>query len=167
MVLDGEIVAYDTHGVTSFPSLQSGGRPTFLAFDVLHLDGGVSLQRKTYGDRRRVLELLGAAAPGLQVPETLSGDGAVALEQSIDRGWEGVVAKRRDSVYLPGKRGTAWIKAKNWLTQEVVVGGDTARDRCPRGHVRCVVARGGPRGGDDLVFVGVSVPDSTTVLSPR
>ncbi|WP_138998306.1 ATP-dependent DNA ligase [Rhodococcus zopfii] len=150
-VLDGEIVAFDPHQVTSFPLLQSGGRPVFLAFDILYLDG-VSLQRKPYSDRRRVLELLGAAAPGLQVPDTLSGNGTEALAQSIDRGWEGVVAKRCDSVYLPGKRGTAWIKAKNWLTQEVVVAGYRPGQGARSGTFGALLL--GVYEGDDLVFVG-------------
>ncbi|MFZ2530271.1 MAG: ATP-dependent DNA ligase [Rhodococcus sp. (in: high G+C Gram-positive bacteria)] len=150
-VLDGEIVAFDPHDVTSFPLLQSGGRPTFLAFDVLHLDG-TSLLRKTYSDRRRVLELLGAAAPGLQVPDVLPGDGPEALKQSIDRGWEGVIAKRRDAVYLPGKRGTAWIKAKNWLTQEVVVAGYRTGQGVRAATFGALLL--GLYDGDDLVFVG-------------
>lgn len=121
-VLDGEIVAVDSEGVTSFSLMQHGAAPEYRVFDILYLDG-VSLQRKTYDDRRRVLEALAAAAGGLLVPDLLPGDGTEALRRSTDTGWEGVVAKRRDSVYLPGKRGSAWIKEKNWLTQSVVVGG--------------------------------------------
>jgi bifunctional non-homologous end joining protein LigD len=99
-----------------------------------------------------VLELLGAAAPGLQVPDTLSGTGTEALEQSLDRGWEGVIAKRRDSLYLPGKRGTAWIKAKNWLTQEVVVAGYRPGQGVRSGTFGALLL--GVYEGDDLVFVG-------------
>ncbi|MEE2034108.1 ATP-dependent DNA ligase [Rhodococcus chondri] len=121
-VLDGEVVAVDRHGETSFPLLQQGGAPEYRVFDVLYLDG-VSLLRRTYDVRRQVLEALAAAADGLLVPELLPGDGGEALERSRENRWEGVVAKRRDSVYLPGKRGSAWIKAKNWLTQTVVIGG--------------------------------------------
>lgn len=121
-VLDGEIVAVDADGVTSFERLQRGATPEYRVFDLLYLDG-VSLIRKTYDDRRRVLEALAALTARLTVPDRLAGDGADALAESLECGWEGVVAKRRDSVYLPGKRGAAWIKAKNWLTQSVVIGG--------------------------------------------
>lgn len=122
VVLDGEIVAVDPEGVTSFSRLQQGVKAEYRVFDILYLDG-VSLLRKTYDDRRRVLDALAAAAGGLLVPEQLHGDGAEALRRSRDARWEGVIAKRRDSVYLPGKRGSAWIKEKNWLTQSVLIGG--------------------------------------------
>ena len=121
-VLDGEIVAVDPQGVTSFSRLQQGVKAEYRVFDVLYLDG-VSLLRKTYDDRRRVLGALAAATGGLLVPDQLPGDGAEALRRSRDARWEGVIAKRRDSVYLPGKRGSAWIKEKNWLTRSVLVGG--------------------------------------------
>ncbi|UYP19755.1 ATP-dependent DNA ligase [Rhodococcus sp. Z13] len=125
-VLDGEIVAVDRSGITSFSMLQRRGEGNidyeYRVFDVLFLDG-VSLLRKTYDDRRRVLEALHTATDGLLVPDLLPGDGPEALDRSRRNGWEGVVAKRRDSVYLPGKRGSGWIKAKNWLTQTVVIGG--------------------------------------------
>ncbi|MDQ1586083.1 MAG: bifunctional non-ous end joining protein LigD, partial [Actinomycetota bacterium] len=51
------------------------------------------------------------------------GDGSAALAASEAQGLEGVVAKRRDSVYEPGRRGAAWIKAKHVRMQEVVIGG--------------------------------------------
>ncbi|BDC71307.1 ATP-dependent DNA ligase [Prescottella equi] len=120
VVLDGEVVSLDSHGNTSFPALQAGGVPQFRAFDILYLDG-VSLLRKRYDDRRRILDALAAATVGLDVPPQLTGGVADVRAQSKDL--EGVVAKRRDSIYLPGRRGTAWIKTKNWLTQEVVIGG--------------------------------------------
>lgn len=122
VVLDGEVVAFDRHGITSFGLLQQGNDPHFLAFDVLYLDG-VSLLRKKYTDRRRVLEALAAKVDDLVVPPQLHGTAEEALEESGRRGWEGVVAKRRESVYLPGKRGSSWIKVKNWRTQEAVIGG--------------------------------------------
>lgn len=122
VVLDGEVVALDPKGITNFPLLQSGAEPEFYAFDLLYLDG-TSLLRKKYTDRRRVLDALAAAVDGLTVPPLLEGSGQDALDESSRNGWEGVVAKRRDSVYLPGKRGSAWVKSKNWNTQEVVLGG--------------------------------------------
>lgn len=124
VVLDGEIVALDESGVPSFGEMQNRARSTrieFWAFDVLQLDGR-SLLRAKYTDRRRILEAL-ADGGGLIVPEQLSGDGAEALEHARERRWEGVVAKKRDSTYQPGRRSQSWIKDKLWLTQEVVIGG--------------------------------------------
>lgn len=64
-----------------------------------------------------------ASGDSLTVPELLPGDGDQALRQSAERGWEGVIAKRRDSTYQPGRRSSSWIKDKHWNTQEVVIGG--------------------------------------------
>ena len=124
-ILDGEVVALDKSGVPSFSEMQNRARATrieFWAFDVLQLDGR-SLLRARYRDRRRVLEALAAERDELIVPELLSGDGPDASAYSRKRGWEGVVAKRWDSTYRPGRRSRAWIKDKNWITQEVVIGG--------------------------------------------
>ncbi|WP_280185370.1 MULTISPECIES: ATP-dependent DNA ligase [Nocardia] len=131
VVLDGEAVVFDDHGVATLGLLQAdAARAVFVAFDVLYLDG-TSLLRKRYADRRRVLEALAANAPSLVVPPRLDGSGAEALRYSQEQGLEGVVAKRKDSVYLPGKRGHSWVKQRNWRTQRVLIGGwrrSTARD---------------------------------------
>lgn len=124
VVLDGEVVALDETGVPSFGAMQNraaGANIEFWAFDVLQLDGR-SLLRAKYSDRRRILEVL-AAGGGLIVPEQIPGDGAEALEYARSRRWEGVVAKKRDSTYQPGRRSKSWIKDKLWSTQEVVIGG--------------------------------------------
>ena len=123
-VLDGEVVALNASGVPSFSEMQNRARATrieFRAFDLLYLDGR-SLLRAKYRDRRKLLETLGSAG-GLNVPDLLSGDGAAALEYSREQQWEGVIAKKRDSTYQPGRRSASWIKDKYWNTQEVVIGG--------------------------------------------
>jgi DNA ligase D-like protein (predicted ligase)/DNA ligase D-like protein (predicted polymerase)/DNA ligase D-like protein (predicted 3'-phosphoesterase) len=124
VILDGEVVALDESGVPSFGAMQNraaGANIEFWAFDVLQLDGRPLLRAK-YSDRRRILEVL-ADSGGLIVPEQLPGDGAEALEHARSQRWEGVVAKKRDSTYQPGRRSQSWIKDKLWLTQEVVIGG--------------------------------------------
>ncbi|CAM2773487.1 ATP-dependent DNA ligase [Prescottella defluvii] len=149
VVLDGEVVSLDRQGRTSFPALQAGGVPQFWAFDVLYLDG-ISLFRKSYDDRRRILDALAAAVDGLVVPPQLEGSVDDVVAQSHDL--EGVVAKRRDSIYLPGKRGSAWIKTKNWLTQEAVIGG-WRRGRGARGGVLGSLLLGIPD-ADGLRYIG-------------
>ena len=124
VVLDGEVVALDESGVPRFEEMQNRARSTrveFWAFDVLSLDGR-SLLRAKYSDRRRILEAL-ADGGGLTVPELLPGDGPEALEYAREHRWEGVVAKRKDSTYQPGRRSQSWVKDKLWLTQEVIIGG--------------------------------------------
>jgi bifunctional non-homologous end joining protein LigD len=123
-VFDGEVVALDVSGVPNFNEMQNRGRSThieFWAFDLLYLDGR-SLLRAKYTDRRKLLETLSRAGH-LIVRDLLPGDGAEALEYSREHGWEGVIAKKRDSTYQPGRRSASWIKEKYWKTQEVVIGG--------------------------------------------
>ena len=124
VVLDGEVVALDESGVPSFGEMQNRARATrieFWAFDMLQLDGR-SLLRAKYRDRRKILETF-ADGTDLIVPDLLPGDGVDALEYSRKHRWEGVVAKKWESTYQPGRRSSSWIKDKNWNTQEVVIGG--------------------------------------------
>ena len=147
VVLDGEVVALDSSGVPSFTEMQNRVRATgieFWAFDLLYLDGR-SLLRAKYTDRRKLLETLSGAG-NLIVPELLPGDGAQALEYSGKRGWEGVVAKKRDSSYQPGRRSASWIKDKHWNTQEVVIGGWRAGE-------------GGRTSGIGALLMGIPGPD--------
>jgi bifunctional non-homologous end joining protein LigD len=125
VVLDGEVVALDASGVPSFSEMQNRARASqieFWAFDLVYLDGR-SLLRARYRDRRQLLETLAAGGSGLIVPEQLPGDGEEALDYSRKHHWEGVVAKKRDSTYQPGRRSASWVKDKYWNTQEVVIGG--------------------------------------------
>ncbi|GAA5003146.1 non-homologous end-joining DNA ligase [Actinopolymorpha pittospori] len=142
-VLDGEVVALDEQGRPSFELLQSrmhglgagrgrrrppGREPVappgvvYLVFDVLHLDG-VSLLREPYAARRQTLEGLGLAGPQYQVPPAFEGSGEAALRTSAAQLLEGVVAKRLDSSYEPGRRAGTWLKVKHLRTQDVVLGG--------------------------------------------
>lgn len=137
VVLDGEIVAFDDVGRPSFGVLQARMHVTkaaqvqrlrasvpvsYLAFDLLHLDGRSTL-RLPYADRRALLEELPLEGRSGSVPPYFRGGGAHLLAASRDRGLEGVVAKRLDSAYLPGRRSQAWVKVKNLRTQAVVIGG--------------------------------------------
>jgi DNA ligase D-like protein (predicted ligase)/DNA ligase D-like protein (predicted polymerase)/DNA ligase D-like protein (predicted 3'-phosphoesterase) len=155
VVLDGEVVALNEAGVPNFNELQNRVRATrieFWAFDLLYLDGR-SLLRAKYSDRRKLLETLGSAGE-LIVPELLPGDGADALEYSRKHGWEGVVAKRRDASYQPGRRSASWIKDKNWNTQEVVIGGWR-------------VGEGGRSSGIGALLMGIPGPDGGLQFAGR
>ena len=120
VVLDGEVVALQD-GVPSFQAMQNRGADShieFWCFDILSLDGR-ELSRVRYRDRRKLLEAL-ASGGALTVPPLLPAE--EPLEFASARGFEGVVAKKWDSGYRPG-RSEAWIKDKLWRTQEVVIGG--------------------------------------------
>ena len=153
VVLDGEAVVPDRSGVPSFHAMQNRGRGAhveFWVFDLLYLDGR-SLLRARYCDRRKLLETL-AGGTELVVPELLPGDGKQALEYSAAHGWEGVVAKRRDSSYQPGRRSASWVKDKNWNTQEVVIGGWKAGEGGRSGGIGSLLM--GIPGADGLRFAG-------------
>ncbi len=136
-VLDGEIVAFDEAGKPSFERLQrrmhvtspssvrrlAASTPVVYAiFDLLYLDGHVLMQLP-YTERRARLEALELSGPAWRVPAAHLGEGTRLLEATEAQGLEGVVAKRLDSRYEPGRRGGAWIKVKNVLHQELVIGG--------------------------------------------
>jgi bifunctional non-homologous end joining protein LigD len=122
-LLDGEVVALDENGQPSFQALhhQSSGVLVYYAFDVLHLDGRDML--KVPLDERRAH--LARIVAGTRV---LSSDALPGSPSDIEhavRGLEleGIVAKKRRSIYEPGRRSTAWIKVKFNRRQEFVIGG--------------------------------------------
>jgi bifunctional non-homologous end joining protein LigD len=95
---------------------------TYVVFDVLHLDGHSTL-RLPYTERRELLEELGLNGASWRTPAYRVGDGEALLAASRGLELEGVVAKRLDSVYEPGRRSATWLKIKNVYKQEFVVGG--------------------------------------------
>ena len=138
-VLDGEIVALDRRGRPSFALLQKRFNLTddrlvdqlaeanpvhLMLFDALVADGH-SLMDRTYDERRAALRDLvtPGAHPLVQVPDVFEGDVEAAMRASRMWGLEGVLAKRRDSRYTPGRRSPSWVKLKHSFTQEVVVVG--------------------------------------------
>lgn len=136
VVLDGEVIAVDSAGRPDFGLLQrrmhlsspaevqrvAADVPVGLAlFDVLWLDGH-SLCELPWRDRRHLLEQLVEPTPVWRVPPW-DEDGPGLLAIADQSGLEGIVSKRVDSTYLPGKRTTSWRKIKVRRHQEVVVGG--------------------------------------------
>jgi bifunctional non-homologous end joining protein LigD len=136
-ILDGEVVAFAAHGRVSFGALQprmhlqnpaqvrrlTAKVPvTYCVFDLLYLDGHTTI-RLPYHQRRDLLLGLDLNGPQWITPPHTVGGGARALAAARKLGVEGIVAKRLESPYEPGRRSRAWIKVKNIATQEVVVGG--------------------------------------------
>ena len=125
--LDGEIVALDASGRPSFQALQhrstKGLTLVFVAFDVLTIDGESLLKQPLDARRRRLRSVFAGAPHLLMLSEPLPGSLA-QIETEIRRlGLEGVIAKRGNSLYLPGQRSPAWVKVKFSPRQEFVVGG--------------------------------------------
>ncbi len=136
-VLDGEIVAFDEHGLPSFGRLQKrmhlasesavarAAREipvTYAIFDLLYLDGHPTIELP-YGQRRELLEGLRLKGTAWQTPAQRKGGGAELLAATAAQGLEGVIAKRLDSPYRPGERSGEWVKIKNVHRQELVIGG--------------------------------------------
>ena len=122
-ILDGELVVLDRHGRASFQAIQQHTGPAvFVAFDVLHLDGN-DVMPIPWRDRRALLERLGLAGDRWQTSPATIGGGPRAHKAAGELGFEGVVAKRLDSPYLPGRRSPAWRKIKITKRQEFVIGG--------------------------------------------
>jgi bifunctional non-homologous end joining protein LigD len=124
-IFDGEIVAVDERGRPTFQALHhhtmAGIHIVYYAFDLLHLDGR-DLMREPLDHRRDLLKRAVAGSPVL-LSDELPGT-ARAIQTAIrGLGLEGVVAKRRTSIYQPGKRTDAWMKVKFNRRQEFVVGG--------------------------------------------
>jgi DNA ligase D-like protein (predicted ligase)/DNA ligase D-like protein (predicted 3'-phosphoesterase) len=137
LILDGEVVALDEEGKPSFGLLQrrmhvesdsavrrlAKNLPvTYMIFDLLYADGH-TLMPSPYRERRERLDKLGLEGAAWRTPRYHEGDGAALLRASREQGLEGIVAKRLDSQYEPGKRSGAWRKVKNQLRQEFVIGG--------------------------------------------
>ena len=127
-VVDGEIVALDETGRPSFNVLQNYNHAAtplqFYAFDLLHL-AGKNLRDRPLDDRRELLrtKLMPRMPEEIHLSETLEATAAEIVAAVKKQGLEGVVAKRRDSRYEPGRRSGAWVKMRINKGQELVIGG--------------------------------------------
>jgi bifunctional non-homologous end joining protein LigD len=166
-VLDGEIVTLDEHGAPSFGLLQRRMHvrdPRQLRhlitevpvsvrlFDVLRFDGKWLLEA-TYDDRRGLLDSLDIGDPFWEIPPALQ-DGSEALDRSAAEGLEGVVAKRRKSRYLPGRRSSDWIKIKPVQTRDVVLLGWHPGEGNREGMIGSFYCGAYTEPGGELVLIG-------------
>jgi bifunctional non-homologous end joining protein LigD len=165
-ILDGEIAILDDQQRSSFSRLQrrmhvvsaaearrlaDQDPVVYLIFDLLHLDGR-SLLELPYTDRRDLLDRLELDGAHWRTPPVLPGGGAAALRRSLRQRQEGIIAKRRTSRYLPGRRSPDWVKIKNIRTQEVVVGGWRPGQGRREGTIGSLLL--GLPGDDGLRYIG-------------
>src|ERR1700730_3958494 len=128
-ILDGEIVALDKYGIPRFQLLQQWQRrPTapvvFYLFDVLWHDGR-DITGKTVLQRRDRLRLIITPVAGIQVGGYIENHGKDLFHLAKEKGLEGIIAKRKTSIYRPGKRSPDWLKIKSRPQREFVVCGFT------------------------------------------
>jgi bifunctional non-homologous end joining protein LigD len=168
-ILDGEVVAFDADGRPNFQRLQ--GRMhltsesavrrlaerepvTYVIFDLLFLDGH-SLMALPYLERRERLLELGLNGQTWQTPAHHVGDGAALLEAARAQGLEGVLAKRVDCPYTPGRRSGAWVKVKNVRRASVVIGGWLPGEGNRSGRIGALlVGYHDERGSGELRYAG-------------
>ncbi|MDO8579175.1 MAG: DNA ligase D [Dehalococcoidales bacterium] len=137
VILDGEMIALDEQGKSCFQCLQgflekTGGKDTrfkaaaiiYYVFDILFLDGR-SLFEVPLVQRKVLLEQVLTSSPAVRLLEHFEGDGEAIFRGAVEAGLEGIVAKRKDSRYVPGERSADWLKIKATRTDEFIIGGYT------------------------------------------
>ena len=156
-VIDGEVVALDDEGRSSFQLLQAlemerRKNPVyFYAFDMLQLDGKSLLGLQLEGRKEFLEELCAGAGDPVRYSGVIGGDAKRLLEEVKRRGLEGLIGKQRNSVYEPGRRSGAWIKLKCVDEQEFVIGGYTPPQGA-RKHFGAILV--GYYDNNKLVFAG-------------
>ncbi|MGH9869580.1 MAG: non-homologous end-joining DNA ligase [Candidatus Polarisedimenticolia bacterium] len=138
MILDGEIVALDANGVPSFHALQNRAQlktpreieaadrseqVVYYVFDLLHF-AGINTRNAPYKERRRHLTQCLLPSPLVQLVHGWD-DGEALHAAAVENGFEGVVGKRKDSLYQAGRRSASWLKVKSMLSAEFLIGGWT------------------------------------------
>src|SRR5450432_58167 len=141
-ILDGEIVAMDENDQPSFPLLtrrmHAEGHNIarlvhdvpiyYVIFDLLYLNGR-SIMNQPLSKRRKLLEELTLAGANWRVSPAIVGEGDAMIATAKRHRLEGIVAKKLDSIYEPGRRSPSWRKIKMVLRQEFVIGGwSTGKD---------------------------------------
>ena len=130
-VIDGEVVALDEKGRSSFQLLQGlemEGRKAplrFYVFDLLELDGKSLLGLRLEQRKQVLATLCESVGDPIRYSGEISGDVKSLLAEVQRRGLEGLIGKQRNSVYEPGRRSGTWIKLKCVTEQEFVIGGYT------------------------------------------
>ena len=135
VVLDGELVCLDHRGQPSYTQLRrrlmGADHSTirrnpvhFIVFDVLY-SGGRSVMREPLSSRKNMLHDVLEPSDIAQACDFIDADGEAFFQATCDLGLEGMVAKEKSSLYLPGKRSQYWLKVKRVRESEFVIGGYT------------------------------------------
>ncbi len=130
-VIDGEVVALDEEGHSSFQLLQAyemEGRAAplyYYVFDLLQLDGKILTRLPLMSRKELLRQVCGAAGDPIRYSGELDGDPTTLLREVKRHGLEGLIGKQANSVYEPGRRSGAWVKVKCVDEQEFVIGGYT------------------------------------------
>lgn len=131
VVLDGEVVVFNKEGIPDFDALQlyNGHKSSisYCVFDILWLDGH-NIMNLPLVQRKQVLQVLLADNDILKYSESFE-SGSVLYQEMLDKDWEGIVAKRKGSPYVPGERANNWLKVPTVKRQEFVIGAWAESDK--------------------------------------
>jgi bifunctional non-homologous end joining protein LigD len=131
VVLDGEMVVFNEEGLPDFDALQlyDGHETplTYCIFDLLWMNG-YDLKDLRLTDRKKILQDLLKGNKILRYSDSFD-NGKTLYEQVIEKNMEGIVAKLKDSPYLPGNRGDSWLKTPTRKRQEFIIGGWAESDK--------------------------------------
>lgn len=135
-ILDGEMVVMDKAGLPQFEAIQNyenqpEGNLHYFVFDLLHLNG-YDLFHLPLIDRKELLKDLIEDMKLIHYSQHVVEKGISFFEEAVDQGWEGVMAKKSDSQYYPGKRSEDWRKIKSKQITEAVICGYTYSEKAGR-----------------------------------
>ena len=153
-VLDGEVCALDEEGRATFSAMQQGKTSTryiYVAFDVLEVEGEPLIDLPLTERHKRLEALIDRRNKVVQLSEAFE-DGQALYEAAKRQGFEGIVAKKADSRYLPGKRSRDWLKIKTHGRQEFVIAGYTRGQGRRSGGFGSLIL--GYYKDDELVYAG-------------
>jgi bifunctional non-homologous end joining protein LigD len=153
-VLDGEVCALDEEGRATFSAMQqgkSGTRYVFVAFDLLEVEGEPLIDRPLTERQERLAALLDRRNRTVQLSETFD-DGEALYRAAQEQHFEGIMAKKRESRYFPGRRTREWLKIKTHGKQEFVIAGHTRGQGRRSGRFGSLIL--GYWQGDELVYAG-------------
>jgi bifunctional non-homologous end joining protein LigD len=128
-VIDGEIVVFDEKGKPNFQKLQNYKNADkypiqYYVFDCIELEGK-SVTSLTLIERKKLLQKLLPESDVIRYCDHVEQEGKMVFKEMQKIGLEGMIAKRKDSKYLIGKRSSDWLKIKNVQTQEAIIVGFT------------------------------------------
>lgn len=154
IVLDGEIVVLDEHGISQFQLMQNyqpgKGTLVFYVFDILYLDGK-DLRSLPLIRRKEILRSALPDLPDVKYSDFIENTGIDFFRVASEKGLEGIVGKRTESPYRTGVRSTDWMKVRVRQEMETLIGGYT-EPRGGRKYIGALIL--GVHEGDDLVYVG-------------
>ncbi len=151
-VLDGEVCALDDEGRSSFSKMQQGSDTlVYYVFDLIELEGEPLLQLPLTERRARLEKLIDRRNRTVRLSEAFD-DGEALLAAAEEQDLEGIIAKRADSAYQPGKRTREWLKIKTHGRQEFIIAGYTRGQGRRSGRLGSLVLA--VKRGDELEYVG-------------